>query len=106
MQIANGRTKGDILGNFTHFNKNVGQSTVDLALVSDDLFPKLEDFKVLPQNFYSDHCKIILSLTNFRPGEASTENYEWQPLQKTYKWNDESPLKYLNALNSLDIDNL
>ena len=106
MQIANGRTKGDILGNFTHFNKNVGQSTVDLALVSDDLFPKLEDFKVLPQNFYSDHCKIILSLTNFRPGEASTENYEWQPLQKTYKWTDESPLKYLNALNSLDIDNL
>ena len=106
LRIANGRTKGDILGNFTHFNKNVGQSTVDLALVSDDLFPKLDDFKVLPQNFYSDHCKIILSLSNYQPGEASKDSYEWQPLPKTYKWTEESPLKYLDALNSYDIDQL
>ena len=66
MQIANGRFKGDIFGNFTHHNKNIGQSTVDLALVSDFIFSKIDDFKVLPQDCYSDHCKIILSIKNLK----------------------------------------
>ena len=32
LQIANGRSQGDFLGNYTHHNKNTGQSVVDLAL--------------------------------------------------------------------------
>ena len=64
MQIGNGRLKGDFLGNFTHFNKNKGQSTVDLALISDTLFTDIDDLKVLPQEVYSDHCKIILTIKN------------------------------------------
>ena len=103
MQIANGRTHGDFLGNFTHYNKNTGQSTVDLAVVSDPLFPKIDDFKILPQNIYSDHCKIVLSLKNCRT-PLKTENYQWQPLKKEYKWNwESSPQKYSDALNSDEI---
>ena len=61
MQIANGRLCEDFLGNFTH-NKNTGQSTVDLVLISDDHFPYIDDFKVLLQPEFSDHCKIVLTI--------------------------------------------
>ena len=64
MQIANGRLCGDFLGNFTHHNKNTGQSAVDLVLISDGLFPYIDDFKVLPQPEFSDHCKIVLTIKN------------------------------------------
>ena len=46
VQIANGRTRGDFLASFTHPNKNTGQSVVDLTLISDCLYPYVEDFKV------------------------------------------------------------
>ena len=49
LQIANGRFPGDLFGNFTHHNKNKGQSNVDLALISDALMSHIEYFKILPQ---------------------------------------------------------
>ena len=55
MQIANVRLCGDFLVNFTHHNKNTGQSTVDIVLLSDGLFPNIDDFKVLPQPEFSDN---------------------------------------------------
>ena len=54
MQIANGRFPGDYCGNFTHHNKNKGASTVDLALISDNLFHFTEYFKVLP------HTELVI----------------------------------------------
>ena len=106
IQIANGRFPGDFLGNFTHHNKNTGQSAVDLALLSDVLFPCVQDFKVLPQNVYSDHSKIILCINNMKPTEKE-EEYEWQRLPPKYKWKEEvSPDKYKEALNSEAIRDL
>ena len=64
MQITNGRLCGDFLGNFTHHNKNTGQSALDLVLISGGLFPYIDDFKVLPQPEFSDHCKIVLTIKN------------------------------------------
>ena len=74
LQVGNGRLPGDCLGNFTHHNKNTGQSTVDLALISDALYPNVDDFKVLPQTEYSDHCKVVLSLKNLKPAKTKNEN--------------------------------
>ena len=37
MQIANGKFFGDLWGDFTHHNISKGESTVDLAIVSDTL---------------------------------------------------------------------
>ena len=62
MQIANGRFLGDIWGNYTHHNISKGESTVDLAIVSDTLLDYIDDFKVLPQKDFSDHCKIVLTI--------------------------------------------
>ena len=106
LQIANGRSQGDFLGNFTHHNKNTGQSVVDLALISDALFPFMDDFKVLPQNTYSDHCKIVLTIKNLK-AIPNPQTYEWQSLSPEYKWDSEtSPLKFLEAFNLDEIKNL
>ena len=107
MQIGNGRTKGDFLGNYTHHNKNSGQSTVDLALISDALFTKINDFQVLPQPVFSDHCKIILTINNLKPPEKAMENkYNWREASVGYKWDKDSPEKLRNALESITISNL
>ena len=100
MQIGNGRTKGDFMGNFTHHNENEGQSTVDLALISDSLFPIIDDFQVLPQPVFSDHCKIILTIKNLKPKDEVQTNYNWREGTIGYKWAEESPAKLRNALES------
>ena len=106
LQIANGRSQGDFLGNFTHHNKNTGQSVVDLALISDALFPLMDDFKIMPQDTYSDHCKIVLTIKNQRP-LPSLETYEWCSLTPEYKWDyEDSPQKFIAALNRDEIRNL
>ena len=43
MQMANGRFTGNFWGNFTYHNKNKDASTVDLAIISDNLFPLTDD---------------------------------------------------------------
>ena len=63
--------------NFTRHNKNTGQSAVDLVLISDGLFPYIDDFKVLPQPEFSDHCKIVLTIRNLKPIKTKQNNYKW-----------------------------
>ena len=59
MQIANGRFRGDCWGNYTHHKKNKGQSSVDMAVISDNLFPLMEDFKM-----YADDLIIFSATTD------------------------------------------
>ena len=100
MQIANGRMRGDFLGTFTHHNKNNGQSVVGLALLSDCLYPYIEDFKVLPQPEFSDHCKIVLIINNMKPIKTKQKDYKWLDRKHEYKWDKDSPEKFQAALNS------
>ena len=106
MQIGNGRTKGDFMGTYTHHNKNKGQSTVDLALISDSLFPIISDFQVLPQPIFSDHCKIVLTISNLRPMDKVQTNYKWREGTIGYKWSEDSPEKLTKALESDTIKRL
>ena len=107
MQIGNGRTKGDFMGNFTHHNKNTGQSTVDLALISDSLFTKINDLQVLPQPVFSDHCKIILTIGNLKPqSETMKPKYNWREATVGYKWDKDSPEKLRKALEMVNISKL
>ena len=56
LMILNGRTKEDHWGNFTHYNKNKGASSVDLAIISCKIFENVKRLMVLPQLDISDHC--------------------------------------------------
>ena len=61
MLTLNGRKIGDTLGRFTCHQYH-GSSTVDLAIVSWDLFHKIQYFKVNEPVWFSDHCPIQLSI--------------------------------------------
>ena len=100
MQIANGRFLGDIWGNYTHHNIGKGESTVDLAIVSDTLFDYIDDFKVLPQKDFSDHYKIVLTIKNAIAKETpQTDNYKWISKEPEFKWNN-NPANFVTALES------
>ena len=105
MQIANGRFRGDCWGNFTHHNKNKGESTADLAIISDNLITHIDDFKVLPQPTYSDHCKIILTIKNIKAlAELPQTDYNWGLCDPGFRWDEIEP-DYLTALNSIEVQN-
>ena len=67
----NGRRRGDYWGNFTHYNKNKGASTVDLSITSCKIFEKIIKIRVMSQLDLTDHCKIISQNDNLRIPEDS-----------------------------------
>ena len=85
LRILNGRTTGDSLGDFTHFNNNDGQSAVDLALVSEKFFNNIQKFMIFPQLAVTDHCKIAIEIPIMIVDEHKTKPYKWINLKLTYK---------------------
>ena len=55
--IANGRTIGDLQGKYT-CHENQGSSTVDYAVISENLKNYVQTFQVLPPDTGSDHSAI------------------------------------------------
>ena len=64
MRILNGRTPGDMEGNFTRYPSNLNEkpSTIDYALCSETLIKEVTSFSVLPFCGLSDHCCISLTM--------------------------------------------
>ena len=101
LQILNGRNKGDTYGNFTHFNKKAGASTIDYAISSDNLIPSIKAFHVLPQNIFSDHCKIEVRIGNIKHVvEKKEDNYNWQYINSNYKWEKKSTETFQKTLRT------
>ena len=73
MKILNGSKTGDSLGDFTHFNDNDGQSTVDLALVSEKFFNNIHKFLVFPKLAVTDHRKILAEIAKMIVVEHKTK---------------------------------
>ena len=97
MQI--GRFFGDLWGNFTH-SISKEESTVDLAIIYDTLFDYIENFNVLPQKYFSAHCKIVITIKNAITKETiQTDNYKWISKEPEFKWNN-NPSSFVNALKS------
>ena len=63
LRILNGRTKGDRLGDFTCtcFTPN-GASSIDYAVVSEELLTEIMGFVVSPLTDWSCHCPISFVL--------------------------------------------
>ena len=85
LKIMNGRTKGDVIGNFTHLNVNGGNSTIDYSVCNHNAYTFLENFIVLPMNEISDHSKIITYLKTDSPKKEVQDNYKWNKLIR-FKW--------------------
>ena len=107
--ILNGRTDGDYWGNFTHYNKNKGASTIDLAIASCKIFENIKSFKVLPQLDITDHCKIITQIEDINktnPVKTEIETYKWTKLPDRYKWDERHKNKFKEILNSEKIETI
>jgi hypothetical protein len=89
--IANGRTLGDIQGKLTCHKSN-GSSTVDYAVITENLKKYVKSFEVLNPDTGSDHSPISLQLSC--PYRFSTQfNMGSQGITSTappFRWNDKT----------------
>ena len=58
--ILNGRTLGDLSGNFTSFQR-MGRSVVDYFIASEHLVPHIHTLQVSPPNNVSDHAFVAMN---------------------------------------------
>ena len=91
-RILNGRKTGDLLGDFTHYNMNDGQSVVNLAFVYEAFFDNVKKFMVFPLSELTDHCKIVLEIPNVI---SESRPYKWTNLKPSYKRDKNSASKFL-----------
>ena len=61
LHVANGRTPGDLLGNFTCYTNN-GSSTVDLVIADQQTIHSIKYLKVMPPEYTSVHAPISFKL--------------------------------------------
>ena len=83
--ILNGRSNGDPLGINTYYDTNLGSSTIDYYICSQNIYEHVSYFMVLPQNELSDHCKIVtvfklIALNN----NLDNDNCNWIKLNDKY----------------------
>ena len=88
-------------GKFYLNNANLGASTIDYSICSQNFYEYINNFMVLPQNELSDHCKIVTELK----GSTNTEtllqdDYNWEILQNNFIWDDS-----LKALFTQNLEN-
>ena len=64
MRILNGRTAGDRYGRVTRYpiNRSEKPSTIDYAIVSDNILNQIRSFIVFPFTDISDHCCISVNM--------------------------------------------
>ena len=78
-----------------------GASAIDLAIASDPIAKEVKTFTVNNPVTFSKHCRIELRLKNMitLPSESEDKTYTWIELGDKFKWQDDSKLKFQEALN-------
>ena len=106
LYILNGRTVGDLSGNYTCFQYN-SRNTVDYFIASDKLIPNINIMKVNPPNHISDHAPVSVTLN--LGGKLLQPHTDTKKLisggsghtpPKTYIWRSESDENFIKALDS------
>lgn len=62
MLTVNGRTVGDLKGEYTHVDPQGHMSTIDTCMVSNDLLKNVVYFKVGQFEWFTDHAPICLTI--------------------------------------------
>ena len=117
LNIVNGRFGDDKeIGDYTCYNKNGGRSTVDYAIVSNNIFENILNFNVDTfDNCLSDvHCPITLSLhavnTNHipnivQPHDDEVTDSEGAPaINMSFKWSLDKATEFKNNISVCDLD--
>ena len=94
----NGRKLGDTSGKLTCHQYN-GSSTIDLNIVSWNLYEKLKYFKVLDPVWFSDHCSVKMSLSiGLTVDEVPMETKEFIELEQLFQWSEEGSYKIFQSI--------
>ena len=89
--IANGRTIGDLMGKYTCHEHN-GSSTVDYAILTENLKDSVQSFQVHDPNTGSDHSAIELVI--HLPIKPPKNNVNYAKLSPKIKCNENVKLKF------------
>ena len=106
LRILNGRTLGDLEGNFTCKKYN-GKSTVDYMLTSKSLMDNVGYFKIMTDSDLidselSDHYPLLASL-KFYINRPVIERSELTDIPFSFKWNKDSGERFKAAFSHPDI---
>ena len=96
--IANGRTLGDLQGKYT-CHETRGSSTVDYAIINENLRKHINTFKVMDPSTGSDHCPIKLELSIPKNNSITAETTNTINKQKL-KWNERTKKFFLMHINT------
>ena len=99
--IVNGRTVGDFQGKLTCHEQS-GSSTVDYAVVDENLKSVIQKFEVLDNTMGSDHCPIVLEIEK-KTGSPPRKTLPKKP--PSIHWNDDNKKKFLNNLSLPEVQN-
>lgn len=110
MKIINGRTLGDLTGNFTCYKRN-GNSVVDYVIRSENLLNKVTAFKVKHITDFSDHCQLSLTLNiklrnNKNNNKFNQKSKNSQTIRPKYIWNEDSKQNLLKFFHSNLLNNV
>ena len=103
LRILNGRTIGDLFGEYTCIKYN-GKSVVDYVIVSKLLLPKIQNFKVLPKEeildtSLSDHNPIIFTLNTFHCIINHSKKVDNKMAPSSFSWKSDSNQDFNKALH-------
>lgn len=103
LRILNGRMLGDSLGQYTS-HQPAGSSVIDYFIASENILSLIPCFSVHNlQADLSDHCQISLQIQTHICTNSVKEKLN--PLPPKFIWNEDSPFKFQQALNTSDIQN-
>ena len=95
--IANGRTLGDLLGNYTCYETN-GVSTVDYAIIKENIYEHITKFTISTPKMKSDHC--ILNLELLIPDFEYDHNNNKSKSITAIKWDDKVKQLFLKRMQT------
>ena len=98
--IANGRTLGDLQGKLT-CHQVQGSSTVDYAIINENMKRYVKIFQVLDPSVGSDHCPIKVELA--LPENKSKLEDKTKPILPQIRWNEKTKQIFQNRINSNEI---
>ena len=101
--VLNGRTKGDLLGQFTCHTYN-GASVVDYAIVSSHILPLINYFSVSDVTEFSHHCSLSFAL-EVEPRTRPEDLLQLSSLPLSFVWNDDLKSTLREHLDNADVFN-
>ena len=97
--ILNGRTNGDITGKCTCI-KRAGISTVDLNIITKDLYNDINYFNVKEFTEWSDHCPVAMSMKINKNITENPSTSSLGDLPPKYIWDQANASAFLNGIAS------